>query len=302
MIARKLKSAAALLSQRAKDRRRKFDEIGGLAKVVRTLTATGGSPAAMSETYADMMAANPKWAHALAGDRLLAYAFYARLRRIIELAKPDMIIDAGAHEGQFGGLVQGFCEYRGEVVSFEPVTAHFERLSAHLGAYQHWTAVKSALGSEDGETTINIGASHGGTSSLLAQTKNLETLVSDAQLGATEPVKVMRLDTYLSQRFGEAVPEKLFLKLDVQGYEEQVFNSLGRFLPNVRLLLVELSSVQFYEGQKTFGDMCKLFIDAGFTPILVENNFGYCGLIYYDFDVVFCRTVDLMKLSMAAVG
>lgn len=302
MIPSKFKAAAGLLSQRAKDGRKKFEDIGGLAKVVRSLSATGGSPAAVSETYADMMAANPAWAHALSGDRLLAYAFYARVRRIIELAKPDLIIDAGAHEGQFGGLVQGFCEYRGEVVSFEPVAAHFKRLSAHLGAYQHWTAVNSALGSEDGETVINIGASHGGTSSLLPQTKHLEALVSDAQLGEKERVKVMRLDTYLSNRFGEAVPEKLFLKLDVQGYEEQVFNSLGRFLPNVKLLLAELSAVQFYEGQKTFADMCKLFGEAGFTPILVENNFGYCGVVYYDFDVVFCRSEDLMDLSLAAVG
>ena len=302
MISRKFKAAAALLSQRAKEGRKKFDDIGGLAKVVRSLSASMGSPAAVSETYADMMAANPAWAHALAGDRLLAYAFYARLRRIIELTKPDLIIDAGAHEGQFGGLVQGFCEYRGEVVSFEPVTAHFQRLSAHLGAYAHWTAVNSALGSEDGETVINIGASHGGTSSLLPQTKHLEALVSDAQLGETERVKVMRLDTYLSQRFGEAVPKKLFLKLDVQGYEEQVFESVGRFLPNVKLLLAELSAVQFYEGQKTFADMCKLFGEAGFTPILLENNFGYCGVVYYDFDVVFCRSEDLMELSRAAVG
>jgi len=302
MVARKLKAAAALLTQRAAQGRKKFEEIGGLAKVVRSLGASGGSPSAVSETYADMMAANPAWAHALSGDRLLAYAFYSRLRRIVELVKPDLVIDAGAHEGQFGGLVQGFCEYRGEVVSFEPVSAHFQRLSAHLGAYSHWTAINAALGAEDGEATINIGASHGGTSSLLPQTSHLEALVSDAQLGEQERVKVMRLDTYLGQRFGEAVPEKLFLKLDVQGYEEKVFQSLGRFLPNVKLLLAELSALQFYEGQKTFADMCKIFQDAGFTPILIENNFGYCSLVYYDFDVVFCRSEDLMDLSRAAIG
>lgn len=302
MTSSKLAGAAAELMRRAHLKRDQARQVSGLAKAVRGLRAAVGSPAELSEMYADTMAANPSWAHALAGDRLLAYAFYARLRRIIELMKPDLVIDAGAHEGQFGGLVQGYCEYRGHVVSFEPVNAHFQRLSAHLGAYSHWTAVNAALGDADGEAVINIGASHGGTSSLLAQTKNLEALVSDAQLKDTQPVKLMRLDTYLGERFGDAVPENIFLKLDVQGYEEQVFKSLGRFLPNVRLLMAELPAVQLYEGQKTFAEMCSLFAEAGFTPILIENNFGYCGVIYYDFDVVFCRHKDLMDLSLAVTA
>ncbi|MFL9828793.1 FkbM family methyltransferase [Rhodoplanes sp. SY1] len=298
----KLMTRAALLSQQLRNGMKTSGILSGVAKAVRDLRIGAGSPVALCEMYTELMAKNPAIAHALAGDGLMAYAFYARLRRVLELAKPDLIIDAGAHEGQFAGLVQGYCEYSGEVVSFEPVKAHFERLSAHLGAYRDWKAVNAALGDTDGETMIHVGASHGGTSSLLPQTDILATYVSDAQLGEKQPVKLMRLDTYLTERFGEKIPERIFLKLDVQGYEEQVFRSAGRFLPNVRLLLAEISALQFYEGQKTFAEMCTLFRDAGFTPILIENNFGYCNLIYYDFDVFFCRDEDLRSLSLAAVG
>lgn len=258
-----------------------------------------GPASTLGELVADRASESPRSALDLTGARLLTYGYYARLELILRRLDIDLALDAGAHEGQFGSQLCGFCGFRSPLVSFEPVTRFHAKLKAMAAVHPNWRAENLAVGSSDGGAVIRIGGGHGGTSSLLEATEALTAYAPDAGLGAPESINVVRLDTYLERNF-PSLPSRIFLKLDVQGFEEQAFLSAGRFMPNIALVQAELASVEFYKGQKGFGAMCQMFAEHGFEPILVHNNFGIENAAFVDFDVLFCRA-ELMPEATGIV-
>ena len=86
------------------------------------------------------------------------------------------------------------------------------------------------------------------------------------------------------------------LKLDVQGFEERVLRSCGRFIPNLKLVQMELSGVPLYQGQESLGKMTAMMEDLGFALIYTCNSFGHRS-VYIDYDFIFCRRDELESME-----
>ena len=80
------------------------------------------------------------------------FSYQAQLQSVLEGAHIDLVIDVGANEGQFARGLRRF--YRGEIMSFEPVSSVFEKLAATASADPLWQVHKLALGSEEDETQV----------------------------------------------------------------------------------------------------------------------------------------------------
>lgn len=248
------------------------------------------------ESFSQLIRTTPSVAFDYLTEEVMAYGFYSRIRKLLTQVKIDLAIDAGAHTGQFGGILCGYIEWRGRLISFEPVTKFFDLLSTNSAFYKDWIVEHKALSNKNRKRNkIFIGNGHGGTSSLLPQTDNLAQFASTVQLDAYEFVESVRLDTYLSNI--NVTNESILLKLDVQGFEKNVLKSVGKFKSNIKLILAELSSVPFYKGQDTLSTMIKFLDKMGYVPILFHNNFGHGSLIHFDYDVLFCKTNDLHELT-----
>ncbi len=255
--------------------------------------ANGG--AKFGDAVADLLARRPEAAIDIANQRLTAYQFLGHLGNLVRMFGIDFVIDAGAHSGQFASTLYGYGGYKGEVHSFEPVKAHFEKLSSFLHYYPGWHAYHCALGDVPGMTTINVGKGHGGTSSLLLQTENLANFVPDAVLGATEDIEVKRVDQLFSEQISNPARRPM-LKLDVQGFEEHVLRGCGDLVKRFRLLQVEISTVQLYQGQSNFSTIPALLQQLGFVPIYVCNGFAIKKSLYLDYDFIFCRESELVSM------
>jgi FkbM family methyltransferase len=234
---------------------------------------------------ADELEHRPEIVEAVINERIRAYSYLAAVRRILSRFRINMIIDAGAHSGQFASSMYGFCGFAGTMHSFEPVVKYYEVLRDNTKYYKGWRAYNEALGDTSRVSTIWVGGGHGGTSSLLPGNRMLARFAPDCVLGPGQPVNVVRLDEKLGDAIDDA-KNRVMLKIDTQGYEKKVLLGCGERLRKIRLLHVECCSVPLYEGQESLGELLNFIEGCGFVSIYFSNNFAAEAGVYLDFDVI----------------
>jgi len=75
-------------------------------------------------------------------------------------------------------------------------------------------------------------------------------------------VPIARLDDFIGRiQFDPPV----LLKIDVQGYEDQVIRGADKVLKKVDCIISEVSFQPLYEGQALFGEIYQLMDDLGFN-------------------------------------
>ena len=85
----------------------------------------------------------------------------------------------------------------------------------------------------------------------------------------TEEVPAHRLDD-----LGLIRPsDRVYLKADVQGFEQRILAGGVRTLESVSLLEVELSLVELYDGGPLYTEMIGLLAELGFDLIWIEPGF-----------------------------
>lgn len=187
----------------------------------------------------------------------------ADIRRRL-LAEVECAVDVGAHAG--GWATETRAVYRGPLISFEPQPGPFKELEAKAAADPRWDCHQIALGSAADHLGINVAAAGDVMSSLLTPTAYYSDAVADGTIRRTVQVPVERLDSF-------DLPDQLYLKADVQGYEMEVLNGADGVLPSVKAIEIELSLVPLYEGQPLMAEMLLHLERLGFTAIAFEPLF-----------------------------
>lgn len=178
----------------------------------------------------------------------------------------DCVLDVGAHLGEFGEALRG-AGWTGPIVSFEPVSSSFEQLRGRAAEDPRWTVQRMALGRSRETATIGVTAGTNLSSFLdltdLATTRWPEL----AQRTGSEQVEVYRLDDVLSDAVAPLDPRRIFLKLDTQGFDLEVFAGAAGSMDRIVGLLAEVSFQPVYRGMPHYLDALAEFERAGFTPV-----------------------------------
>ena len=200
----------------------------------------------------------------------------------------DCVFDVGANIGQSGQYFRAI-GFAGKLVSFEPVSFLFDSLAARAAEDPAWICERIALGDAPGRLEINVSGGHAGASSLLPMTDNVLTNAPDQQVVAQEQVVVDTLDAAMQRHYPEG--NRAFLKLDVQGYEDQVLKGGLRELGRVVGLKIEMSLVENYTGEKLLSSMLPRLYELGFRVTQFENGWSnaHTGELY-QVDAVLFRT------------
>jgi FkbM family methyltransferase len=184
------------------------------------------------------------------------------LSTMFKHAHVDLVLDVGANIGQYAKNVIA-TGYTGRIVSFEPMSSARAELLSQAAAYPKWeVADQCALGDHQDTVTMHIAENSVASSILSATNAHLQYSPHAVQV-AKEVVPMERLDL-LAQPFIEK-SQNPFLKIDVQGFEDQVLRGSTKILPKLVGLQVELSLIPIYEGQKLFPEMVSLITDMGFV-------------------------------------
>jgi FkbM family methyltransferase len=182
------------------------------------------------------------------------------LIRFLEQRSVDTALDIGANGGHFATELRQ-AGFQGRIISFEPLSAAFKKLEARAATDPLWTARKLALGRSSDTRELHVAANEGQSSSFLPMLVRHSAAAPSAQFIGTETVEVRTLDECWAEG------GRLFLKLDVQGYEANVIGGATKTLEDVQVIQTETSLVPLYEGQPLIADMLTLLADVGFYPV-----------------------------------
>jgi FkbM family methyltransferase len=192
----------------------------------------------------------------------------AGFKRIAAL-NPDVILDIGASEGEFGETIRSI-GFRGRIISFEPQPGPFGLLSKRAAVDSNWECFKLALGRAPASLTMHVSQTSQSSSLLPISVEHVALMPNTVEVGV-EMVQVMRLDEWAKGR--ELEGKKLFIKLDVQGYELPALEGAGDLLKLASGALVELNFAKLFEGQSSYCQVMSTLEEAGLRFVSFSNIF-----------------------------
>jgi FkbM family methyltransferase len=202
----------------------------------------------------------------------------------------DLVLDVGANVGQYAQALRSR-GYAGRIVSFEPVREVYRELQAAAAADPLWETRNLALGAHPGVAAINVSAATE-FSSFMPLTGAALQHNAEAATSHTQEVEVQRLDDIVGGLGGKAV----FLKIDVQGFEEQVLAGAEGCLKSMAGVQLELPLEHMYSGDWDLQRALAYMAERGFTPsqIYPNNKLAYDPVSDVEIDCVFRRSTPVM--------
>ncbi|MFI6687472.1 FkbM family methyltransferase [Streptomyces sp. NPDC050485] len=177
------------------------------------------------------------------------------LVRLLRRYEIDLVLDAGAHRGDFGTLLRE-AGYRGRIVSFEPLREPRAELRHRAGLDDTWSVLPYALGDRTGTATLNISGHCGPASSFLPMLPRHRAAAPRTAYTGDVIVQTRRLDELWEQV--TAPGERVFLNLDVQGYEAQVLGGAGEFADEICGVRLGAPLVPLFQGAPLFDELLAL--------------------------------------------
>lgn len=211
------------------------------------------------------------------------------LRRIklFEHYHVDLVFDIGANKGQYAlGIMDA--GYKHKIVSFEPLSSVYGTIKKESQKYDNWeVAPKCAIGAKKEEIEINISANSVSSTLLNMLDSHIEGAPESKVIGK-EKVQVYSLDEIAGDYIKSA--KNIFLKIDVQGFEQEVLKGAQQLLEEAKGVELEISLVPLYEGQSWLLPQILDFMSSkGFrlksiVPAFTDNKTGevlQCNGIFF---------------------
>jgi FkbM family methyltransferase len=193
----------------------------------------------------------------------------ARRAKLFQTYGIDLVFDIGANTGQFAQELRE-TGYAGRIVSFEPLSTAFRDLQRWARADGDWMAVNAAVGQRDGTIELNI-AENSTSSSILEMLPSHLRAEPQSAFKDKERVRIIKLDSVFDDYCSAS--NRAYLKIDVQGFEEQVLEGARCTLPKFHALQVEMSLIPLYAGQPLFADLLEYLTERGFAMVGLEPVF-----------------------------
>ncbi len=172
------------------------------------------------------------------------------------------IVDIGANVGQFGKKIRQYYP-DAKLFSFEPIPFVCDELNLNFKDDKNFKSFNVGLGDSDGKTKFFMNLFSDSSSMLPVgelHKKNFPYTKDEIEIEVT----VKQLDNCFEK--GEL--EKPYLvKIDVQGFEEQVINGGIEVIKNADMIITESSYKELYEGQSLFDSLYEKLKGFGFEFI-----------------------------------
>lgn len=206
---------------------------------------------------------------------------------MLELYGVNCVFDVGANTGQYAKRLRR-AGYTGRIVSFEPTSETFARLSKAAENDPEWHVHQCGLGRE--ETTAEIHKSWMTMNSLLPPSDYGKGRYSRFKKSDTEEIRIRRLDEVMDEALEGLAAPVPYLKMDTQGYDLEVFAGAGKRVTEFVGLQSEVACLRLYEGSPTMGEAVAAYEAEGFGitgmyPVTREATTGRV----IEFDCVMMR-------------
>lgn len=192
-----------------------------------------------------------------------------RRKKLLSHQNITKIFDVGANSGQYA--LQTFdLNFKGQIISFEPVKSTFQSLELKTKKNANWQAYNFGLGNKNEQLEINL-SQNTFSSSLLDILPSHVKSAPDSKTVGIETVTIKKLDSI----FNDFVNKKdvVLLKIDVQGFEKKVLEGAEESLNKIHGIQIEMSIEELYKEEVLFLDMITYLKSLGFNLHSLENGF-----------------------------
>ncbi len=211
------------------------------------------------------------------------------LRRIklLQHYNIDLVFDIGANKGQYAkGIMDA--GYGNNIVSFEPLSSVHNIIKEESKKFSNWkVASRCAIGAKKEEIEINISANSVSSTLLNMLDSHIEGAPESKIIGK-EKVQVYPLDEIAKEYLKNS--KNIFLKIDVQGFEQEVLKGAKEMLQKSKGIEMEISLIPLYENQNWLLPQILDFMSSnGFqlmslAPAFTDNKTGkvlQCNGIFF---------------------
>lgn len=190
--------------------------------------------------------------------------------KYIDFIQPDAIMDIGANIGMSAESYLNIAKFKEPIYSFEPVSHLYKALEANARTFENWYPIKKGIGDFNEKQIIHVSGGHGGASSILTMTDELEKIAPDMKVFKEEEIEIVTLTDFYIQNNLEF--KKIFLKIDVQGYESNVLKGAEPILDKVAGMKIELSIIKQYKEEKDIFELLPYLLNKGFSVYTIEEG------------------------------
>jgi FkbM family methyltransferase len=207
----------------------------------------------------------------------------AHLSMLLDRLAVDCVLDVGANCGQYGRMLRGI-GYSGTIISFEPVAECYRELREVSKGDSRWLTLPLALGEFEGTAPIHVTASTDFSSFLVPNEYCRTTFGAGPTQTGVEHVRVRRLDDVLTDHPVAGSAARIFLKMDTQGYDQQVIQGASGCLERIVAVQSELSVRPVYDGAPRYLESLQRLEAAGYelTGLFTVNRDRELRLIEMD--------------------
>lgn len=196
-----------------------------------------------------------------------------RFKHFLWYKKINCIVDVGANDGEYGEYLRNI-HYNDVIISLEPLSDAFEKLKIKSSKDNQWKVFNYAAGDIEKDEIINI-SKNSVSSSIHKINKHHLDAAPESQIVNKEKIKVIRLDEFLLTKVNEH--NKIFLKIDTQGYEDRVLDGVKNMIEKIEGIRVEMSLKSLYIESLCFEELYKKITNMGFelwdlSPAFVDRK------------------------------
>lgn len=216
------------------------------------------------------------------GIDAVRYPLHDPLARTVKLLahhRVNCVVDVGANDGGFATAIRRL-GYSERIISFEPLLEPFEKLQEKAESDHGWDVHRLAVGAIAEDVTINVSGDAGKSSSVLRMLPAHTYAAPNSGPVGTQSVRQDRLDSLLPTLIGSS-DSRVFLKVDVEGYESAVLDGASGIFPDGGIvgLQLELSLVPLYLGAMTYRQgldraECLGMRLMGLEPVFADDESG----------------------------
>ena len=183
----------------------------------------------------------------------------------------NLVLDIGANTGQYAKGLRKH-GYQGKIVSFEPLSPAYQQLVVSASGDSLWETAHFALGGQEAKAIMHV-AGNSASSSLLDVLPALLEAEPQITYVDEEIVPVKRLDSVFYDYC--APSDRIFLKIDTQGYEQHVLDGSLDVLPHILGFELEMSLVPIYDGESLIEDLISFSRSHGFLPVWLIHGYKH---------------------------
>lgn len=184
------------------------------------------------------------------------------------LSKNPVIVEAGAYDGSESISMAKYWP-KGKVYCFEPFPQIFKQLAVRTARYANIKAYQIALADISGKLPFYLGHfkdNNPSASSSLLPAKEHRDFVHSIVFDEWIEVEAISIDDWAKL---EKIHYIDFMWLDMQGYELNTLKA-SHLISNIGAIYMEVTFIEAYEGQYTYGDVKNWMQENGFELIALD--------------------------------